>query len=215
MTVTGALRTIVVLGMLMVAAPASAQTQPSPKDKPEVKSTLENLIAAHNGESNASKRYLAFAKKAEEEGYVPVASLFRAAARAEEVHAKALAAVIKKLGGTAEAKLEAPDVKTTRENVAAALKGETHERDVMYPAFVEKARQERITDAIRVFNYAKTAEGTHATFYKEALDNLNAWKGTDQKDFYVCAVCGYTVLKIDFEKCPSCMSPKDVYEKVN
>ena len=180
-----------------------------------MQTTLENLVTAYNGESNASKRYQAFARTAEEEGYVPVASLFRAAARAEEIHAKALAGVIKKLGGSAEAKLEEPAVKSTRENLAAALKGETYERDEMYPAFIEKARQERITDAVRVFNYAKTAEGTHATLYKDALDNLASWKGTEKRDFFVCGICGHTVTKIDFEKCPSCLSPKDDYQKVN
>ena len=177
--------------------------------------TVANLQTAFNGESNAHARYLAFAKKAEAEGYGEVASLFRAAARAEEIHANNHAAVIKKLGGKPEAKIEAPDVKTTRENLEAAIKGETYERDTMYPQFLKQAREVRNTDAIQTFNYAKTAEAEHAKLYTASLKNLDKSKGTKAKNFYVCGICGYTVEKIDFAKCPSCFSPKEKYETVS
>lgn len=176
---------------------------------------LANLQTAFNGESNAHARYLAFAKKADAEGYGEVASLFRAAAKAEEIHANNHAAVINKLGGKPEAKIETPDVKTTKENLEAAIKGETYERDTMYPEFLKQARQVRNIDAIQTFNYAKTAEAEHAKLYTAALKNLDKSKGTKAKNFYVCGVCGYTVEKIDFAKCPSCFSPKEKYETVS
>jgi rubrerythrin len=177
--------------------------------------TLDNLQAGFNGESNANWRYLAFAEKADEDGYGEVASLFRAAAKAEEVHAANHAAVIKKLGGTAQAKIETPVVLSTKENLEAAIKGESYERDTMYPEFLKQARAEGNRDALQTFNYAKTAEGEHAKRYSNALNNLPKLKGSKAKDYFVCTVCGYTTSKLDFSKCPSCFTHKDKYEKVS
>jgi rubrerythrin len=173
--------------------------------------TLDNLQAGFNGESNAHSRYLAFAEKADQEGYGEVASLFRAAAKAEEVHAANHAAVIKKMGGTAHF----PVVTSTKENLEAAIKGESYERDTMYPEFLKQARAEGNRDAVQTFNYAKTAEGEHAKLYSEALNNLPKLKGSKAKDYFVCTVCGYTTSKLDFSKCPSCFTHKDKYEKVS
>src|SRR5450759_5544610 len=173
--------------------------------------TLDNLQAGFNGESNAQSRYLAFAEKADQEGYGEVASLFRAAAKAEEVHAANHAAVIKKMGGTAHF----PVVTSTKENLEAAIKGESYERDTMYPEFLKQARAEGNRDAVQTFNYAKTAEGEHAKLYSEALNNLPKLKGSKAKDYFVCTVCGYTTSKLDFSKCPSCFTHKDKYEKVS
>lgn len=186
---------------------AAADTAPKSK-------VLDNLQTAFNGESNAHARYLAFATKAQEEGYGPVASLFRAAARAEEIHAANHAVVIKKLGGAPKATIEKPVVKSTRENLQAAIQGETYERDVMYPEFLKQARAERNVDAIQTFNYAKSAEAEHARLYTESSRKLDQMKGKEVK-YYVCTVCGYTTTKIDFEKCPSCFNPKEKYVAVS
>ncbi len=175
--------------------------------------SLDNLQTAFNGESNANARYLAFAKKADQEGYKQVAALFRAAARAEEIHAANHAVVIKKLGATPLAKIDAPEVKSTADNLQAAIKGETYERDVMYPDFIKQARAERNTDALQTFNYAKSAETEHASLYTKASTNLGQMKGAGVK-YYVCTVCGFTTTKIDFEKCPSCFNPKEKYVPV-
>ncbi len=185
-------------------------------NNPQIKagSNLENLQTAFNGESNAHARYLAFAQKADEEGYGKVASLFRAAARAEEIHARNHAEVIKKIGGTPNATIETPVVKSTRENLEAAIQGETYERDVMYPAFLKVARVEGNRDAIQTLNYAKSAEAGHAKLYTDALNNLAQMKGPGQ-DYYVCKTCGNTVTTIDFAKCPTCFTPKHEYEKVS
>jgi len=177
-------------------------------------STLENLQAAYNGESNAHARYLAFATKADAEGYVQVASLFRAAARAEEIHAVNHAVVIKKMGDTPTAKIEKPTVKTTKENLAAAIQGETYERDTMYPEFLKEARAKRNIDAIQTFNYAKSAEAEHARLYADALKDLEQMR-VKGVTYYVCTVCGFTTTKLDFNKCPSCFNSKDKYVVVS
>jgi rubrerythrin len=176
--------------------------------------TLDNLQAAFNGESNARARYLAFAKKADADGLSPVASLFRAAARAEEIHAENHAVVIRKLGVDPQAKIEEPTVGSTKENLAAAVKGESYERDTMYPEFIKVALAERQSDALKSFSYAKAAEAEHAKLYTSALGNVDTATGP-AVTYYVCTVCGYTTTKLDFEKCPACFSPKDKYVQVS
>jgi rubrerythrin len=181
--------------------------------KMEAKSTLDNLMAAFNGESNASAKYLEFAKKADVEGYGKVASLFRAASKAESLHAASHGKVITAMGGTPKADIKIPAIKSTKENLAAAIEGETYEFTTMYPAFINKAKEEKVRDAIRSMGQANNVEKGHAKLYKEALDNLEAWKGPN-KDFYVCSVCGNTVAQIDFDKCPVCFEPKTDYNAV-
>lgn len=172
--------------------------------------TLANMQTAFNGESNANARYKAFARKADAEGYTQVASLFRAAAEAEQIHAAAHAKVIAALGGKATADVKAPEVKTTAENLKAALEGETYERDTMYPAFITEATAGKLTAAVRSLTLAKTAEAEHAKLYKSALDNLEQWRG-GAKPFYVCSVCGFTSIAKISGKCPSCFSPADKF----
>lgn len=176
--------------------------------------TLKNLQAAFDGESNAHARYVEFARKADQEGYGQVASLFRAAARAEEIHAQAHAEVIRKLGAEPKADLQKIEVESTRGNLEAALKGETYEKETMYPDFIKAAKAEGVRDAVKTFNLAKTAESEHAKFYAAALQDLEAWKGA-ARDFYVCTVCGYTMDKAPSEKCVSCFARPEKYVKVS
>lgn len=196
--------------LILLSFFALAAFAASPNDK-----VVSDLQAAYNGESNAHNRYLAFAKKADAEGFGEVASLFRAAAKAEEIHAANHAVVLKKLGATPEAKIETPDVKSTKENLEAAIKGETYERDTMYPDFIKDAKAAGNRDALRTFNLAKTAEAEHAKLYTAALNGLPKLKGTKAKEYAVCPVCGFTTAKIDFEKCPSCFTPKEKFLKVS
>lgn len=195
----------VVLAVGLGASASADATKPGPGTK-----SLSNLQAAYEGESNAHARYLAFAKKADEEGHGTVAQLLRAAARAEEIHAANHAAVIKKLNAVPKADVKAPDVKSTVENLRAAVAGETYERDEMYPAFIKQARLDNDRDALQTFTYAKTAEAEHAALYADALANLASWKEA-KKTFYVCTVCGYTTTNLNFEKCIACFNPKDKY----
>lgn len=175
--------------------------------------TMSNLQAAFNGESNAHVRYLAFGKQADREGYSGAASLFRAAARAEEIHAGNHAAVIKKFGGVPDATLEDPVVKSTRENLEAAIKGETYERDEMYPAFIRQAKAEESTEALQTLTFARGAEVEHAKLYTEALENLASM--TENRVFFVCPVCGFTTPDPDLELCPTDGTPKERFEQVN
>ena len=177
--------------------------------------TLQNMQTAFNGESNAHMRYLAFAEQADRENYGEVASLFRAAARAEAVHASNHAEVLKGMGAVPQAKLESPQVKSTRENLEAAIKGETYERDIMYPTFLQQARLDGNRVAVRSLQLAQTAEAEHAKLYTRSLQDLNKLKGSKSTIFFVCPTCGYTVSEMDFANCPSCSTPREDFEKVS
>lgn len=179
----------------------------------ESKTTLENLQAAYNGESNAHASYLAFAQKADEEGYGKVASLFRAAAQAEEIHLNNHAAVIKSLNANPTADIKEPEVKSTRENLEAALSGENYERTKMYPEFIEQAKKDDIGKAVRTFKWAMEAESKHAEYYQMALNDLENWKD-GKMTFLVCTECGYTTDDMSTKKCPVCSYPRNKMDEV-
>lgn len=163
--------------------------------------TAENLRNAFAGESQANRRYLAFARKAEEEGFSQVAKLFRAAAEAETVHA------LNHLRITGE-------VKSTAENVEAAVAGETFEYKKMYPEYVSTAKQEGNQQAIWSFDVANRVEQVHAGLFSKAVETLKNKKELTNVDYYVCGVCGNTVEGTAPEKCPICGAPKAKFFKV-
>lgn len=179
-------------------------------------STLENLQAAYNGESNAKAKYQAFAKKADAEGYSQVASLFRAAAYAEGIHAAQHARVIKSLDGAPMADLKAIDIKSTAENLQAAIAGEIHERDVMYPEFIAQAKKDGNENAVRSFKGALDAEAEHARMYQEALQDI-ANRNGGKRDYWVCEVCGFTLDKAPApgDRCQICNAPAEKFKIVN
>lgn len=151
--------------------------------------TEQNLQEAFAGESQANRKYLAFAKQADKEGYQQVAKLFRAAAEAETVHA--------------HTHLKAMDgIKSTVENLKEAISGETHEFKSMYPAMIEAAKEEGRKAAEKSFVFANQVEEVHAGLYQKALDNLD--KPSDVECYYVCSVCGYTHENSAPETCPVC-----------
>jgi rubrerythrin len=174
------------------------------------KSTLDNLQAAYNGESNAKARYDAFAAKADAEGYKSVAALFRATSRSESIHAAKHPVAIKKLGAEPKAGIGKSDVKSTKENLEAALKGETYEKESMYPAFIKQADTDKNSGAVMSFKGALAAEVEHAKLFAQALKELDSWKEAG-KEFYVCTVCGFTMSKI-LPKCPVCAAPKSKFD---
>ncbi len=153
--------------------------------------TNDNLKAAFAGESQASRKYTAFAKKAEAERLPQVAKLFRAAAEAETVHAQAHLRV---LGG----------VKSTAENLQAAIDGEAYEFREMYPKFVAQAEQEDQQGALNSFRNAMTVEQTHHALYNEALKAVKSGIDLPSASIYVCGVCGNTVVGTAPDKCPVC-----------
>ena len=194
----------------LVVAFAWTVTIPTAARAAETK-TLDNLMAAYNGESNAHAKYLKFAEQADKEGDGAVASLFRAAAKAEEIHAGNFAEVIKGMGGTPKADLKPVAVQSTRENLQVALSGETGETNSTYPAFIKQAKAEMNKDAMKAFNFAKAAESDHAKLFQDALDHLAQWK-TGKTAFYVCPVCGSTTKgKPTYAECPACFTKAEKF----
>jgi rubrerythrin len=162
--------------------------------------TQENLAVAFAGESQANRKYLAFAQAAEKEGYAQIARLFRAAADAETIHAHAH---LRNMGG----------VGTTLENLKAAVAGETYEYTEMYPPMVEQAKAEGHR-ARTMLGFANEAEKVHARLFGEALAALQAGKDLSKMDVYLCPVCGDVEFGEPPEKCPICGAPKSKYVKV-
>jgi len=161
--------------------------------------TEQNLKEAFAGESQANRKYLAFAKKADAEGHPQVARLFRAAAMAETVHAHAHLRALKGVG-------------STEANLKEAIGGETHEFQSMYPQMITDAEAEGNKEAQRSFEYANAVEKVHAALYQKALESLGSNAATD---YHVCSVCGNTVEGEPPEKCPICGAPRKAFEKVD
>ncbi|MBP1623062.1 MAG: rubrerythrin [Acidobacteria bacterium] len=162
--------------------------------------TESNLQEAFAGESQAYRKYVAFARKAEQEGFVNVARLFRTAAEAEAIHA---------LGH-----LNALDgIKSTADNLRAAVEGETHEFTVMYPPMVDQAQAENHR-AKRMFAYATKAEAVHAQLYTLALEAVAQGKDLAETKFYLCPVCGHIELGNPPAACPICGVKGSMYVQV-
>jgi rubrerythrin len=181
--------------------------------------TVKNLLAALEGESNANAKYNAFATKADADGFHGAASLFRAAARAEQIHAGNHARVIVQLGGQVAFAIHEIAIKSTLENLKTALAGEQYEISTMYPEFLAEATAHNNTAAIRTFHGALEAEKTHARLYSEAIalveaGKKDAWIGKT-KEFFVCPVCGYTTeTPNEHERCPVCNAPWSRFEVI-
>ena len=161
--------------------------------------TEQNLRDAFAGESQANRKYLAFAEKAKKEGHPQVAKLFRAAGAAETVHAHAHLRALGEIG-------------TTTENLKVAVAGETHEFKSMYPDMIEEAKAEGNKTAERSFVYANEVEKVHAELYQKALDNL---ANLEEADYYVCSVCGMTVENEPPDTCPVCGAKASAFFKVD
>ena len=162
--------------------------------------TKKNLQAAFAGESQANRRYLAFAAKADEEGYPNTARLFRAIAESETIHA---INHLKTMGG----------VGTTAQNVKEAWQGEKDEYNDMYPMFMDQAKRDGNSEALKTFSWANEAEKIHADFYEKAQQAVSQGKDVEVGDLYVCTHCGYTVEGSAPDKCPFCGKPKEVFIK--
>ena len=162
--------------------------------------TEENLKSAFAGESQANRKYLAFANKAARDGFPNVARLFKATAEAETIHAHGH---LRALDG----------VKTTAENLKSAIDGETYEFSNMYPPMLEQAVKEG-HKAKLMFGYAVEAEKVHAERYKAALDAVTAGKDLDSGEVYLCPVCGHIEFRTPAGKCPICGVAPDKYVRV-
>jgi len=165
-------------------------------------STADNLQEAFAGESQANRKYLAFAKQAEADSKPQVAKLFRAAAEAETVHAHAH---LRAMGAVA----------TTQDNVKAAIEGEGHEFNVMYPDFIEEAKKENNQAALKSFEFAIAVEKIHYDLYSKAAEALNSGEDLEPTKIFVCPVCGNTVLEAAPVKCPICSVPGTKFSEIN
>jgi rubrerythrin len=159
----------------------------------------ESLKMAFAGESQANRRYLAFAVQADKEGYPQVAGLFRAAAEAETVHAHNHLRALK-------------GIRSTMENLQEAISGETHEFKSMYPEMIEAAQAEGNKEAERTFNYANEVEKVHAQLYTKLLDTLGS--SQESYPYYVCPVCGYTAEKDAPDICPVCGAKGKMFKRI-
>jgi rubrerythrin len=164
-------------------------------------STQDNLQAAFAGESQANRKYLAFAAKADAEGHPQIAKLFRAAAAAETVHAHSHLRV---MGG----------VKDTKQNLQAAIDGEGHEFKEMYPDFIQEAEAEGNRAAATSFRNANAVEKIHYDLYTEAAKTLAAGKDLPAASIHVCEVCGNTVVGEAPDRCPVCGAPKSKFKEL-
>lgn len=162
--------------------------------------TEQDLREAFAGESQANRKYLAFAAAADKEGYPQVAKLFRAAAEAETIHAHNH---LKALKG----------IKSTKDNLLEAIAGETHEFKDMYPKMMEVAKAEGNKETERSFYYANEVEKIHAQLYQKLSDNLGATK--EIYAYYVCPVCGYTSEKEPPDRCPVCGTKGNMFKKID
>ena len=163
--------------------------------------TNDNLQEAFAGESEANRKYLAFAKKADSEGYSQIAKLFRAAAEAETVHAHAHLRVLKGVNDTAE-------------NLKEAIEGEGFEFKEMYPKFLAEAESEKNQGAAISISNAMAVERIHHSLYSEALESLNAGSDLPGATIHVCGICGNTVVGEAPDKCPVCNAPKNQFSEV-
>jgi rubrerythrin len=163
--------------------------------------TKDNLKEAFAGESQANQKYRAFAKKAEKDGFVNIAKLFRTTAEAERIHA--------------EGHLKALDmIQSTAENLQAAINGETYEYTEMYPPMVDLAEADG-HKAKTMFKFAVDAERVHAEIYKKALEAVQKGVDLDTGDFYLCPVCGYIEVGSAPEKCPVCGALKKIFVQLD
>lgn len=158
------------------------------------------LKEAFAGESQANRRYLAYAAKADEEGYPQIARMFRAAAEAETVHAHNH---LKALKG----------IRSTKENLKDAISGETHEFKSMYPEMIDAAKAEGNKQAERTFSYANEVEKIHAQLYQKLLDTFGS--SQESYSYYVCPVCGYTAEKGAPGVCPVCGTQGKMFKRVD
>jgi rubrerythrin len=163
--------------------------------------TQKNLQEAFAGESQANRKYLFFSEKADEAGNKQVARLFRAAAESETVHARNHLRVL-------------GEIKTDKENLAAAVGGEHYEFTTMYPGFIEQAKKENNKAATMSFDGANKVEQIHHGLFQAALKDLEAGKKPKETVYYVCQVCGNTVEGDAPDRCPICGAPRSKFKKV-
>jgi rubrerythrin len=196
--------------LLLVAAVVFSAMPLCALDKAGVAQTVENLKAAITGETTASQKYAAYATKAREEGSLQIALLFDAASKAEAIHASNHRAVVEQMGSTMGSVTPEFEVRSTKENLEDAVKGESYEASTMYPGFIKLANASKSNTAVLSFNYAYRTEQKHRELYSRALAALKENKVSALPGMYfVCTTCGNTYDNEAAARCGICMTPKD------
>ena len=164
--------------------------------------TEENLQTAFAGESQANRRYLFFADKADQEGHTQVARLFRAAAEAETVHARNHFNAMDGVG-------------STRDNLNAGVIGEHREFTTMYPPFIQQSREDQYKRAEVTFDWANQVEEIHYDLFQGALKTLDSSEKQQDQPYFVCQGCGNTVMGAPPDKCPICGRPTSQFKQID
>jgi rubrerythrin len=192
--------------------PQAASAQPATL---KVRTSLENLQTAYWGETGESTLYGSYAQKADQEGYGQIASMFRAVARAEAIHASQKAALIRQMGGTpvADTTSVTSPIGTTRDNVRFALESETYETETMYPQFIARAEAEKLPDVVKALNLSLASEPGHKLLFEQILKDPQGYRGNSVQ-LLVCPGCGTTSRVMRGNACAVCATPKDLFEKI-
>lgn len=203
------------LAIACLAATVSGQMPPKKgiEADQQFSRTIENLHMAFVAERNASVLLTMYAGKADAEGFGPLASMFRAIAQGERIHAANCAAVLELLGETPREMDDPMIVLSTAENLASAIATQGYESDVMYPEFVKQARKENHEAAAQVFRHNMAAEPMHHALFQQALKDLDGYKGVNV-EFVVCSGCGFAARTLNERVCPVCSAPENRFINV-
>jgi rubrerythrin len=202
---------ILIAGLTLIGT-AQAQLR---RSHPGATSTVAILNDTWNFENNEMRRSIAFAQKADEEGYVPVASLFRASIAAERVHLHNLALAMKKLGYEPEAVPELVAVSSTAENLRLEISSHGIYRENVFPVLLAQARHEGFRGAIQRLSDAGRTEESLVKYYAAALAHLDSAKGKLRETYYVCSACGYITTNADFHVCKVCYHSREKHQAVS
>ena len=206
-----ALRGGTLLGSLVIVVFVSLAWSGSTRQQQK---TLQNLQTAYDDKANAHARYLAFADRAQHEEHYEVASLFRAAAYSQHIQFERFADLMRKMGAEHAPRIKSPEVKTTTENLKAAMEEwQVAERDTLYTGFIRDAEGEGVAEAARAFRYARISEAQLSKLFKVSLEELQT-TGVESHPYYVCKMCGYTS-EHSVTPCPGCSDPHATYVRVD
>jgi len=197
-----------------VALVVSTHAQPA-RQHPGALTTVATLNEAWNLENNELLRSAAFAQKADQEGYAPVASLFRASAAAELVHLRNLALAMKKLGYAPDKSVEEPAVSSTEENLRSEIAAHANYRDKVLPELLARARHDGFRAAIRSLSDAGRTEESLVKYYTTTSEHLDASRGKPKQTYYVCSTCGYMTTNLNFHVCRVCYHFREKHEAVS
>jgi len=178
----------------------------------KTKKTVEDLKSAFNEESTAAEKYRKFAQTANKEGFDTLSKLFDAISKSESIHAFNHGKVLEKYGkGVADAEIGSYEVKTTIENLQAALKSESYEMQTMYPGYIRTAEIEKAPDAAKSFTWAWDTEKKHLYYYRQAVVIIE--KGNERglsTVWFVCPICGNIYKPADLKPfCDLCLTKKE------